>query len=135
MAAEENNKYAEKVTREAALQLARQAVDVINDDCYLLSEVAQKCGTYRTKFNYLLQKFSDDEEVKDNIEKMYNKCEAILARKAITKEIQPIVSIFILKSYHSLTETTISKQEIEITDLQGLYKKAMQSNEQHKAAE
>ena len=130
MAAEPNNKYAETVTREAALELANKAIEAIDDDCYFLSEVAEKCDTYRLKFMYLLQKFNEDDEVKDLLERMYNKCESILVRKAATNKINAILGIFILKSYHNLVETNKTQHEFDASNFQNAYKKAISSNEQ-----
>lgn len=130
MAAKPKNKYAETVTRAAALALAKKALETVSDDCYFLSEVAEKCKTYRTKFVYILQKFSEDPEIKDTIERMYNRCEAILVRKGATNKINPILSIFILKSYHNLIEVNKTQHEVDVADLSNAYKKALSSNEQ-----
>jgi hypothetical protein len=135
MAAEANNKYAETVTREVALELANKALGFIDEDCFFLSEVAEKCDSYRHKFTYILNKFSDDDEVKDTIEKMYNKCESIVVRQAAKGKINVALGIFILKSYHGLMETTVSKHELEVNDLSNLYKKAMSSNEKDTSRE
>jgi hypothetical protein len=130
MAAENDNKYAETITRETALALAKQALELINDECFFVSDVAEKCGIYRTKFNYILTKFNDDSEVKDALERMYNKCESILVKhSAKGKVVNPIFGIFILKSYHNLIEVNKTQHELEVSDLATLYKKAMSSNE------
>jgi len=133
MAAEINNKYAETITREVALDLANRALKMINNRCYFLSEVAERLGSYRHKFTYILQKFNNDEEVKDAIQRMYNKAESIVVQQTAKNKINVALGIFILKSYHGLSETIISKHEMEVTDLKNLYKTALQSNEQDKA--
>jgi hypothetical protein len=112
MPAPKGNKYAERITREDALEIANKALSLIDDDCYSLSEVAEKCETYRTKFDYLLRKFNGDQEVFDTIKRMGNKCESILARKALEGKVNPSVGIFILKSYHGLIETSRLQKEI-----------------------
>lgn len=111
MPAEHGNKYAETVTREAALDLLGKALSVIGDDCYFLSDVAEKCETYRTKFNYLAEKFADDAEVFDTIKRIYNKCESLVVKKTAKGEIVPSLGIFILKSYHDLIETNKVQNE------------------------
>jgi len=110
MAAEIGNKYAEKWTRDKALDLATLAYDTVSEDCFFISEVADKCDTYRDFFTYILKKFNDDEDVFRIIKKMQNKCEMIVTRKTAKGDIVPSLGIFILKAYHGLTET--SKQEI-----------------------
>lgn len=132
MAAAKENKYAETITREVALKLANKALSIINDDCFFLSEVAERCGTYRHKFPYILQKFNEDDEIKDIIERMYNKCESIVVRQTAKGKINVALGIFILKSYHGLMETNIVKSELEVSDLQNLYKRVMLSNEDAK---
>jgi len=111
MAAEKGNKYAEKWTREKALKLAKKALSTVSNDCYFISDVADKCDTYRDFFTYILKKHNTDEEVFRTIKKMQNKCESIVAKKTASGDIVPSLGIFILKSYHGLTETV--KQEIK----------------------
>ena len=129
MAAEANNKYAETVTREYALALAKKAESYINKNCFYISKVAEKCGVNRHKFVYILKKFSDDDEVRDAIENMYNKCEATLLEQTGKKRIPVALGIFILKSYHGLIETTKTQHEVDASDLEGVYKKVLSSNE------
>lgn len=130
MAAEIGNKYAETLTREYALELAERARGHINDECFFLSDVAEKCGVHKKQFIYLLKKFNEDPEVSDAIERMYNKCESILVKHAAKgKEVNSIFGIFILKSYHGLIETSKTQHEVEVSDLASIYKKAMASNE------
>ena len=57
MPAPENNKNAEYLTEEVALSILDKANEVINDECYFLSDVAVKCDTYREQFNYIAKKF------------------------------------------------------------------------------
>ena len=113
MAAHKGNKYAEKWTRDQALTLVTKAYDIVSEDCYFISEVADRCDTYRDFFTYILQKFNDDEEVFRIIKRMQNKCEMIVAAKTAKGDIIPSLGIFILKAYHGLTET--SRQEIRHT--------------------
>jgi hypothetical protein len=122
MAAEQGNKYAETITKEVALELAQKALAAINDNCYFLSEVAEKCETYRTKFNYVLEKFKEDEEVFDAIKRMYNKCEAIVVKKTAKGDIVPSLGIFILKAYHDLIETSKLNQEVTGKDGKDLFR-------------
>ena len=70
MAAEENNNYAEYITKEFSLDLLDKANEVINEDCYFLSDVADKCGTYREQFNYIAKKFKNDFEVFNTIKRL-----------------------------------------------------------------
>jgi hypothetical protein len=111
MAAETGNKYAETITREDALSLLTKALSIIGDDCYFLSDVAEQCETYRTKFNYLAEKFAEDREVFDTIKRIYNKCESIVVKKTAKGDIVPSLGIFILKAYHELIETSKVQQE------------------------
>ncbi len=106
MAGVQGNKNAETVTLQQAIELTEKAISVINKNCYSLSAVAEKCGTYRTKFHYLLEKFNDNEIVFDNIKRMYNKCEAIMTERALNNEANVTMSIFLLKTYHGLIETS-----------------------------
>lgn len=108
------NKNAETVTLEDAIALTEKALSVINNNCYSLSSVAEKCGTYRTKFHYILEKFNDDKVVFDNIKRIYNKCEGIMTEKALNNDANVTMSIFLLKTYHGLIET--SKWQHEGTD-------------------
>lgn len=113
MAAEKGNKYAEKVTLEDAIALAELAYSKISDDCYFLSKLADECGTYRQKFEYILEKHNDNEDVFNTIKKIYNKCESIVMEKTANGDIVPSLGIFVLKAYHGLMET--SKQQTDIT--------------------
>jgi len=105
MGAPKGNKFAEKWSKKEALALANQAFDIVSDECFYLSEVAEACGTYRDFFTYILDKFADDEDVFRTIKRMQNKCEAIIARKTGLGDIDKALGIFILKAYHRLTET------------------------------
>jgi hypothetical protein len=111
MAAPKGNKYAEKVTLEDAIELAELAYSKIDNECYFLSKLADECDTYREKFDYILKKFNDNEEVFRTIKKIYNKCESIVMEKTAKGEIIPSLGIFVLKAYHGLMET--SKQQID----------------------
>lgn len=113
MAAEEGNKYAEKITREDAIELANLAYSKISNECYFLSKLADECDTYRDKFAYILKKFNDDEEVFRTIKKIYNKCESIVMEKTAKGDIVPSLGIFVLKAYHGLMET--SRQHLDHT--------------------
>lgn len=111
MAAENENKYAEWITEEEALNIINKATDVIDEDCYFLSDVADKCGTYREQFNYIAKKFKDNKEVFNTIKRLTNKCESIVVKKTASGEINTALGIFILKSYHSLIETNKLQHE------------------------
>lgn len=113
MAAEEGNKYAEKITLEEAITLVELAYETISEDCYFLSDLADSCDTYRQKFEYILKKFSDNDQVFNTIKKIYNKCESIVMKKTAKGDIVPSLGIFVLKSYHGLMET--SKQVVDHT--------------------
>lgn len=113
MAAEKNNKYAEKITLEDAIALAELAYSKISDKCYFLSHLADECDTYRDKFGYILEKFNDNEQVFRTIKKIYNKCESIVMQKTADGDITPSLGIFVLKAYHGLMET--SRQQTDIT--------------------
>ena len=109
--AEEGNKNAEWITREEALSILDRALSVINDDCYFLSDVADKCDTYRTQFDYIARKFKEDRLVFDTIKKITNKCESIVVKKTADGQINVALGIFILKAYHSLIETSKLQHE------------------------
>ena len=111
--APEGNKNAETCTIEEAYLLVELALESIDEDCYFLSSVAEKCGTYRQKFNYILEKLNNDKVVFNTIKRMYNKCEAIVMEKTAKGDIVPALGIFVLKAYHGLIET--SKQQVDHT--------------------
>ena len=113
MSAKKGNKYAEKVTLEDAIELAELAYSKISDECYFLSKLADECNTYRQKFEYVLEKYNDNEQVFNTIKKIYNKCESIVMEKTANGDIVPSLGIFVLKAYHGLMET--SKQQTDIT--------------------
>ena len=105
------NKNAEWLTREEALSILDKANSVISNNCYFLSEVAVKCDTYRTQFNYIADKFKNDRVVFDSIKKMTNKCESIVVRQTADGDINVALGIFVLKAYHSLIETSKFQHE------------------------
>lgn len=107
-----NNKLAEKWTQPVALELAQKALSVIDNDCFFLSDVADRCGTYRQLFEYLMDKFNEDEDVFNTIKRLFNKCESIVANKTAKGEIVPALGIFILKAYHGLFETSKLNAEV-----------------------
>lgn len=111
MAAEEGNNYAEYITKDYALKLLDRANDVIGNECYFLSDVADKCETYREQFNYIAKKFKSDFEVFNTIKRLTNKCESIVVKKTAEGKINTALGIFILKSYHSLIETSKLQHE------------------------
>ena len=106
MAGTINNKNAEKWTQEKTLELVQQAYEAVTDDCYFLSDVADKCGVYRQLFDYLMDKFNDDPVVFDTLKRLYNKCEATVTKNTAKGDIVPSLGIFILKAYHGLFETS-----------------------------
>jgi len=110
MSAEKGNNYAEKWTLEEAIKLSEKALNAVDKNTYFISTIAEKCGTYRDLFQYLLKKFNDNEKVFRTIKRMYNKCESIIWEKAAKNEIDKTIAIFALKSLHGLMET--SKQDI-----------------------
>ena len=105
------NNNAEWLTREEALSIIDRALAVINDDCYFLSDVADKADTYKDQFYYIAKKFKGDKVVLRSIKKITNRCESIVAKKTAVGDIVPALGIFILKSYHGLIET--SKMQFE----------------------
>lgn len=111
MAAAEGNKNAEKVTLEEAIKLSELAYSKISNKCFFLSSLADKCGTYRQKFEYVLEKHGDNEIVFNTIKKIYNKCESIVMEKTSSGDITPALGIFVLKAYHGLMEQ--SKQYVD----------------------
>lgn len=111
MAGTLNNKNAEWLTKKEALSILDKALAVINDECYFLSDVADKCDTYREQFNYIAKKFKDDKIVFNTIKKITNKCESIVANKTAKGDINVALGIFILKSYHGLIETSKMQHE------------------------
>lgn len=107
----ENNKNAEYLTLDVATSILEKAESVINDDCYFLSDVADKCDTYREQFHYIAKKFKDNYTVFNTIKRITNKCESIVVKKTAKGEINTALGIFILKSYHSLIETSKLQHE------------------------
>jgi hypothetical protein len=118
MAAEEDNKYAEKWTEQATLELLDRCHKAICDDCYFLSEVADAVEEYPDLFKYLARKFEGNEQVFRAIKRLYVKCEKIITRKTAEGKIVPSLGIFILKAYHELVET--SKVQSEHSGSMGL---------------
>lgn len=111
MSYNKGNKHAEWLTKDEALSIIDKALSVVSDDCFFLSDVADKCDTYRDQFYYIAKKFNDDKDVFRSIKKITNKCEAIVANKTAKGDINTALGIFILKSYHGLIET--SKMQVE----------------------
>lgn len=107
----ENNKNAEWLTENEAIKILDKAESFINDECYFLSDVADKCGTYREQFNYIAKKFKDNRIVYNKIKSLTNKCESIVVKKTAVNEINTALGIFILKSYHKLIETSKLQHE------------------------
>lgn len=112
MAAAKGNKYAEKWTVEEARILANKALECVNDgedgedQCFFISDIADKCDVYRQLFEYLIEKFNDDQEVFNTIKRVYNKCETIIWKLSATGCIDKTIGIFALKSLHGLYETS-----------------------------
>ena len=111
MPAPKENTNAEYLTEEVALEILEKANDIISEECYFLSDVADKCGTYREQFNYIAKKFRDNHVVFNTIKRMTNKCESIVVNKTAKGDINVALGIFILKSYHSLIETSKLQHE------------------------
>jgi site-specific recombinase len=111
MAAPEDNKNAEWLTLEVAKSIIDKANEVINDNCYFLSDVADKCDTYREQFYYIAKKFKNDKIVFNSIKRLTNKCESIVVKHTADGKINVALGIFILKSYHSLIETSKLQHE------------------------
>ena len=103
---QKNNKDAETITLDSAIELCNKALNTVNDECYFISSVADKCDTYRQKFDYILKKYSDNKDVFNTIKRMYNKCESIVMEKTAQGEITPALGIFVLKAYHGLMESS-----------------------------
>jgi hypothetical protein len=131
MAAEKGNKYAEKITREKALEVAQQALDAIDDECFFLDDICDKIGIYRDKFYYILEKFEDDEEITDLLKRAKGRSAAFIQKKAAKgKDVNPVFGIFVLKSVHGFVETSKVENDVNLkSDLSSLYKKALSSNE------
>ncbi len=108
------NKNAEKWTVEKAREISQKALDAVDDDCYFIASIAEKCEIYRELFFYLMDKFNDDEVVFNTIKRMYNKCESIIWDKSAKGEMDKTIGIFALKSLHGLMETSklITDQKI-----------------------
>lgn len=107
------NNNAESITLQDAIDLVNLAYSKISDDCYFLSKLADECGTYRQKFDYILKKYNDNKVVFNTIKMIYNKCESIVMVRTADGDITPALGIFVLKAYHGLLET--SKQTIDHT--------------------
>ena len=112
MAAEKGNSYHKGwITEEEALRILDEAESVISEECYFLSDVAVKCNTYREQFNYIAKKFKENKKIFNTIKRLTNKCESIVVLKTAKGEINTALGIFILKSYHSLIETSKLQHE------------------------
>ncbi len=111
MAAPKDNKNAEWLTLEVAKSIIDKANEVIDDNCYFLSDVADKCDTYREQFYYIAKKFKNDKIVFNSIKRLTNKCESIVVKHTADGKINVALGIFILKSYHSLIETSKLQHE------------------------
>tara|TARA_R110000803_G_scaffold23069_4_gene56855 strand:+ start:6038 stop:6436 length:399 start_codon:yes stop_codon:yes gene_type:complete len=111
MPAPKENTNAEYLTEDVALEILEKANDIISNNCYFLSDVADKCGTYREQFNYIAKKFKNNHVVFNTIKRMTNKCESIVVKKTAEGDINVALGIFILKSYHSLIETSKLQHE------------------------
>lgn len=109
--APKDNKNAEYLTLDVANAILNKAESVINDECYFISDVADKCDTYREQFHYIAKKFKDNHVVFNTIKRITNKCESIVVKKTAKGEINVALGIFILKSYHSLIETSKLQHE------------------------
>ena len=105
------NKNAEWLTEEEAMRILTKAEEVISNDCYFLSHVADKCDTYRDQFYYIAKKFKDNKTVFRTIKRITNRCESIVAIKTASNEINTALGIFILKAYHGLIETSKLQHE------------------------
>jgi len=116
MAGKLGNKNAEWLTEEEALSILDRAFGVVSNDCYFLSDVADKCDTYREQFNYIANKFKDDKIVFNAIKRLTNKCESIVVDKTAKGDINVALGIFVLKSYHGLIETSKMQHEGGDTD-------------------
>lgn len=106
-----DNKNAEWLTEDEAIRILEKAESVISNKCYFLSDVAVKCDTYREQFNYIAKKFKNNKTVFNTIKKLTNKCESIVVKKTAEGDINTALGIFILKSYHSLIETSKLQHE------------------------
>ena len=106
-----DNKNAEYLTLDVALVILDKAESIVSDDCYFLSDVAEKCNTYREQFNYIAKKFKNNHAVFNTIKRITNKCESIVVKKTAEGKINVALGIFILKSYHSLIETSKLQHE------------------------
>lgn len=112
MAAEKGNSYHKGwITEEEAYRILDKAESVISDDCYFLSDVADKCDTYREQFYYIANKFKENAKIFNSIKRLTNKCESIVVKKTANNDINVALGIFILKSYHSLIETSKLQHE------------------------
>ena len=109
--APKENTNAEYLTLEVAMAILEKAESVVSDKCYFLSDVAEKCDTYREQFHYIAKKFKDNHIVFNTIKKITNKCESIVVKKTAEGDINVALGIFILKSYHSLIETSKLQHE------------------------
>jgi hypothetical protein len=94
---------------EQARELAEKALNECNEENYLLSTIADKCGVYRHLFEYLLDKYKDDEVVHKTLNRLYNKCESIITEKMANNVISQGLGIFLLKNVHGL----IDKEDAE----------------------
>ena len=112
MGAPMENKNAEKITLEDAIELAELAYSKVSASCFYLSSVAEECGTYREKFDYIIKKYNDNEIVFRTIKKMRNKCESIIIEKTGNGEIVPSLGIFVLKAYHGLIESSSHEHKV-----------------------
>lgn len=101
MAAELGNKYAEKWTRDAVLEILAQILELSKDKkVFYIGSALAKVGLYHEWYSYVADKFKDDIEVFHTIKNIDQVFEAKLVDNTLEGELNPTMAIFTLKNKH-----------------------------------
>lgn len=103
----ENNKFAEKWTRDEALEFVKEALTILeqNLDIFFAGEVAERQHTYRQAYWYLFDKFKDNDFdiIKREFENILeSRCYVMGAKN----KINPTMAIFGLKNHYGWKDKT-----------------------------
>lgn len=113
MPAAEGNKYAEKWTKEAALEFLGTALEKAKTKgVYHLGGMLVDLGHYPQLWAYLSSTFKQDKEVFEAIKKVESALEAKIVQDSLTGDIKgQTMAIFYLKNKHGY----VDKQEVDQT--------------------
>ncbi|MDD4515655.1 hypothetical protein [Massilibacteroides sp.] len=107
MAAPKGNKFAETWTREKALELVEEALQILmdNEELFCAGEVAAIQKQYRQLYGYLFEKFDDEvfNTIKNRFENILETRMYVLGAK---NKINPTMAIFGLKNNFNWKDKT-----------------------------